>query len=105
MDPNRRSTSQKILSSLNPRWVFIGLALLTVLWVAFFDSHSLLKRAQWHWEAQSLEAENEQLREETQALEGQIKALEAESTIEEIAREEFGMHRPGETVYRVEYDK
>ncbi len=98
------SISKQLLSALNLRWVLISLAVLTIVWVAFFDSHSLLKRAQWHWEAQSLRAENDGLREDIQSVDRQLEALESNETVEEIAREEYGMHRPGETVYRVEYD-
>lgn len=85
------------------QWIGAGLVLLLVLWVAFFDSHSLLKRLQWHMEHRSLAAENERLREETKAVQRRLKALESAKMIEKIAREEYGMHRPGETIYRVEY--
>jgi cell division protein FtsB len=104
MAPNSPSTSQQIIASLNLRWILIGAAVVAVVWVAFFDSHSLLKRAQWHWEARSLATENERLREDIQSVQRQLEALKSDATIEEIAREEYGMHRPGETIYRVEYD-
>ena len=104
MDSNSRSISRQILSSLDLRWVLTGLAVLAIVWVTFFDSHSLLKRVQWHWEAQSLRAENERLHENIRSVERQLEALESDATIEELAREEYGMHRPGETVYRVEHD-
>lgn len=104
MASNSSSISKQLLSSLNLRWVLISLGVLAIGWVAFFDSHSLLKRAQWHWEAQALRAENEHLQEDIESIERQLEALESNETIEEIAREEYGMHRPGETVYRVEFD-
>ena len=104
MASNSSSISRQLVSSLNLRWVLISLGILAIVWVAFFDSHSLLKRATWHWEAQSLRAENKELQEDIESIERQLEALESNETIEEIAREEYGMHRPGETVYRVEYD-
>lgn len=97
-------TNSSITSSLNLRWVAVGLAVLAVVWVAFFDSHSLYQRAQWYWEARSLTAENERVREQIETVQRQLKALESDATVEEIAREEYGMHKPGETVYRVEHD-
>jgi cell division protein FtsB len=72
------------------------------IWLMFFDSHSLIKRVTWH-------REYVQLREENAALEEQIKALDermeqgiSDEMVEQIAREQYGMQRPGETVYRVD---
>ena len=78
----------------------LGLALL--VWVAFFDSHSLVKRITWHHELSELRRENAALREQTRILEDGLEATPSASVVEQIAREQYGMRRPGETVYRVE---
>lgn len=71
------------------------------LWVAFLDSHSLLRRALYARDLDRIEAENETLRRENEHLQAQIdEGLDAE-TVEKVAREQYGMRRPGETVYRV----
>ncbi len=85
------------------RLVLVGLAVL-VGWLAFFDSHSLLRRARYHHELSRLTEENERLRVENAALAERVRAGLSDATVEEVAREQYGMRRPGETVYRVETD-
>ena len=83
------------------RWILaIGAALLLV-WITFFDSHSLIKRARWHHEHAVLQEENERLRQEIAMLEARLEEGISDEVIERIAREQYGMRRPGETVYRV----
>ncbi|MGI9173740.1 MAG: FtsB family cell division protein [Rhodothermales bacterium] len=72
------------------------------VWVAFFDSHSLARRIAWHQELAQLNEENASLREQIRALEDGLEATPSASVVEQIAREQYGMRRPGETVYRVE---
>jgi len=84
------------------RWLAAGLAALLLIWITFFDSHSLLRRYQWHQELERLTKENQRLQEDIRRLESQIDRPLSDETVEEIAREEYGMKRPGETVYRME---
>ena len=86
------------------RRLTIGLAaaLLLAIWIGFFDSHSLQKRIVWASELEALEEENVQLRARIQELEASLEAGVTDEDIARIARENFGMQRPGETVYRVE---
>ncbi|MFO8100253.1 MAG: septum formation initiator family protein [Salinibacter sp.] len=72
-----------------------------LLWVAFFDSHSLLQRYQWHQEYEALHSENRELQSEIEDLQDRIDQPLPDSTVERIAREDYGMKRPGETVYRL----
>ena len=72
------------------------------VWVAFFDSHSLAKRIAWHQELAHLNQENATLREQIRTLEDGLEATPSASVVEQIAREQYGMRRPGETVYRVD---
>ena len=72
------------------------------LWLTFFDSHSILQRVRWHHEYVQLSEENEALQGEVEALEEALSQPVTDEVIERIAREEYGMRRPGETVYRVE---
>lgn len=83
------------------RWLLIGGALLLFIWIAFFDSHSLLKRYQWHQEYDAVTAENEALRQRIQALEAKLDQPLSDEVVERIAREEYGMKHPGETIYRI----
>lgn len=97
----------KISPVLNPlRWkksfLLSILALFLILWFGFFDSFSLWTRFQLEREKRDLVRKTELLVTETEALRLKIEALRNDpALIERIAREEYGMRRPGETVYRI----
>lgn len=82
-------------------WLLGGLLTALLAWVLFFDSHSVLKRYQWHQELDALTEENAELRREIQQLQTQLESPLSDRVVERIAREEYGMKRPGETVYHV----
>ena len=81
--------------------LILGLAALG-LWVAFFDSHSVYRRVSYSYELSRLTVENERLESENAALSARLEAGLDDATLERVAREEYGMRRPGERVYRVE---
>jgi len=84
------------------RWG-IGLVLAGVLvWVLFFDSHSLLQRYRWHQELEATTQENAELREDIERLRAKLDRPLSDSAVARIAREEYGMKKPGETIYRIE---
>lgn len=82
-------------------WLLGGAVLLLLVWIGFFDSHSLLRRYRWHQEYDRLTQENEQLRQDIQRLRKKLDRPLSDSLVERIAREEYGMKRPNETVYRL----
>ncbi len=79
-------------------WTLVGAALGSFV---FFDSHSLLKRMTWRSEYLDVREENEHLRADITALEQEVREGLSDEAVEKIAREEYGMRRPGETVYPV----
>ena len=92
-------------STLSGRHVRWGLGLLlggVLVWVAFFDSHSLWQRYRWHQELEATARENADLRAEIERLRSQLDRPLSDSLVERIAREEYGMKRPGETIYRLD---
>ncbi|WP_118838374.1 FtsB family cell division protein [Salinibacter ruber] len=92
-------------STFSGRHVRWGLGLLLggmLVWVAFFDSHSLWQRYRWHQELEATTRENADLRAEIERLRSRLDRPLSDSLVERIAREEYGMKRPGETIYRVE---
>lgn len=98
--PNR--LQQALLSpALRRRLLVLGLVVAGV-WIAFFDSHSLLRRVQYYYEYRTLAAENEQLQAEIERLEQRVSTAPSDEVVEEVAREQYGMRRPGERVYPVE---
>ncbi len=88
--------------TLLTRGLLIGAAALLVIWITFFDSHSLLNRYQWHQEYEHLSAENERLQKQVETLERKLDQPLSDEVVERIAREEYGMKRPDETVYPIE---
>ena len=76
-------------------------AILLIGWLTFFDSHSLVKRVAWYAERSELQEENARLRAEISHLEEELGKGLSDEAVERIAREEYGMRRPDETVYPV----
>ncbi|MEX2585617.1 MAG: septum formation initiator family protein [Balneolaceae bacterium] len=96
------------LQILNPlRWkrsflIAILVAFGTV-WFLFIDTYSLYTRYELSQRKGDLQERIEQLKEETLELEEDLERLEkSPDLLERIAREEYGMRKPGETVYRIE---
>jgi cell division protein FtsB len=85
---------------LRRKLVVLGLAALAV-WVGLLDSHSVWRRVAYYRELSGLTDENARLRAENDALAAQVRAGLSPATVEEVAREQYGMRRPGETVYPV----
>ncbi len=75
-----------------------------VVWVAFFDSHSVLHRMQYASELDRLTDENAAMDADNGAVQARLDRGLDDATAEEVAREQYGMRRPGETVYRVRDD-
>jgi len=79
-------------------WIAFGVAF---IWVGFFDSHSIYKRLSWHTEAQAIASENLELQQEIERLDRQLEVDVSDEVIEQLAREEYGMRKEGETVYPI----
>jgi cell division protein FtsB len=85
------------------RMVVASVILALGLWFLFLDSHSLFKRLQYAAERNHLRSEVVRLQEANAELEAQVAAGLTEEIVEKVAREQYGMRRPGETVYPLEY--
>jgi len=95
------------LQVLNPlRWrkSFLILILVgfVVIWFTFLDTYSIWTRIQLSQRKAELKAKTEKLKHETLVLKHKIKKLKSDPfLLERIAREEYGMKKPGETVYKI----
>lgn len=93
---------------LNPlRWkrsFLITIAgLFLVLWFGFLDTYSVATRIRLASQKRELKARTEALKKEIDLLEIEISKLENDpNIIERIARENYGMRKKGETVYRIQ---
>lgn len=78
------------------------LGLFLVVWFGFFDTYSVWTRLKLEREKKDLIRRTEQLVHDTSVLKQRIEALQDDpALLERIAREEYGMRRPGETIYRI----
>lgn len=97
----------KISPIWNPlRWkksfLMTLLGLFLVVWFGFFDTYSVWTRLKLEREKKDLIRRTEQLVHDTSVLKQRIEALQDDpALLERIAREEYGMRRPGETIYRI----
>ncbi len=95
------------LRFLNPlRWrrtfLFSVLLLMLVLWFGFIDTYSVRTRVQLNNEKDGLIEESGRLQEETEAYREKMSDLESSPPLlERLAREKYGMRKPGETIYRL----
>lgn len=72
------------------------------IWFAFIDTYSLWTRIELHYRMNELQAKKEKLQKETQILKEKIDDLKTDPTLlERIAREEYGMKKEGETIYKI----
>jgi cell division protein FtsB len=84
------------------RWVGGFVLAGVIVWVLFFDSHSVLQRYYWQQELEATKQENAHLRTQIERLRTKLDRPLSDSAVKRIAREEYGMKRPGETIHRFE---
>jgi cell division protein FtsB len=95
----------------NPlRWnkkILLGLlGLVLVIWFLFVDAYSLKTRWDLGQQKKELIQKTEELKSESETLEQGIQKLENNpDLIEKIAREEYGMKKPGEKVYKIKKEE
>jgi len=69
----------------------------------FFDTHSLVTKLQLEHQKKELIERTDEYRQKTAELEQKIEDLENNpELIEKIAREDYGMKKPEETVYKIQ---
>lgn len=94
----------KIINPLrwNRSFLMSVLIAFLLIWIGFLDNYSLWNRYQLNKEKADLQQRIETLKQETKELEEVIEALRNDPAyLEKIAREEYGMRKPGETIYRI----
>lgn len=95
------------LQHLNPlRWRKSFLALILggfiFIWFAFIDTYSIWTRIELNQRLGNLKEKKTELQKETQVLKQKINDLKTDPMLlERIAREEYGMKKEGETVYKI----
>jgi cell division protein FtsL len=86
----------------NLNW-FLLAALALLLLQDVFGTHGLVAMRRSQKEADRMQHEINQVNEENRQLEERVKALKTDpQSIERIAREEMGLARPGEYIFKVQ---
>lgn len=81
---------------------FLALAFALLLLQDVFGTHGLIAMRRSQQEAARIQQEIDQMNNENEQLEGHVKALKSDpSAIERIAREEMGLAKPGEYIFKI----
>lgn len=86
----------------NVNW-FLAAGLALLLLQDVFGTHGVLAMRRSQQEASEVRRQIDQIQEENRQLEERVKALKTDpEAIERIAREEMGLARPGEYIFKVQ---
>jgi len=75
-----------------------------IIWMLFFDAHSLLFHKDLNKEIDELNYQKEHYKNEIEKDKKAIEALSTEEGIEKAARENYYMKKPNEDIYIIEYE-
>jgi cell division protein FtsB len=83
-------------------WQILGLALLVLLVHDIFGSHGIVAMRRTQKEIDQIRAQIGKINDENKSLTGQVISLKTDPrAIEHIAREEMGLARPGEMIFKI----
>jgi cell division protein FtsB len=81
-------------------WILWLLTAFIAVWFLFFDTYSVMTKLKLERQKKDLIERTENYRQLTAELDSKIESLENNpDLIEKIAREDYGMRKPNETVY------
>ena len=86
----------------NNAWQILGLALLVLLVHDIFGSHGIVAMRRTQKEIEQIREQIEKINQENKSLSGQVHSLKTDPrAIEHIAREEMGLARPSEMIFKI----
>lgn len=84
-------------------WILWLLSGFIAVWFLFFDTYSIMTKMKLERQKKDLIERTEDYRQRTAELDSKIEALENNpDLLEKIAREDYGMRKPDETVYVIQ---
>jgi len=84
-------------------WILWLLTAFIAVWFLFFDTYSVMTKLKLERQKKDLIERTENYRQLTAELDSKIESLENNpDLIEKIAREDYGMRKPNETVYIIQ---
>ncbi|MFN1835009.1 FtsB family cell division protein [Balneola sp. MJW-20] len=96
---------------LNPlRWkksfLILLLSAFVVIWFTFLDTFSVKTRWDLYSQKEDYKTRTEEMKQDVEELKEKIKRLENDpALLEKIAREDYGMKKEGETVYKIKREE
>lgn len=86
----------------NKKYLLMVLGAFILIWFSFIDVYSLQTRHKLNKQKKELIEKTQVLSEQTSVLEQKTEALQNDpALLEKIAREQYGMRKPGERVYKI----
>jgi cell division protein FtsB len=83
-------------------WRILGLGLLALLVHDVFGTHGFIAMRRTQKEIEQIRSQISKINDENKSLAGQVNSLKTDpKAIERIAREEMGLARPGEFIYKL----
>ena len=97
----RFSDQMREFVSRNLSW-FLAIALALLLMQDVFGAHGLVAMRRSQQQAAATQQEINQLNEQNRQMQDRVKSLKSDpAAIERIAREEMGLARPGEYIFKI----
>lgn len=96
--------NKQIFNPLRWRKSFLGLILggFVLIWFLFLDTYSLYTRINLSNKKAELKSETQKLKKENKELKEQILQIKTDTNlVKKIAREKYGMRKPGEKIYKI----
>ena len=94
------------LLQIKKSYLFLFLGGVVIIWMLFFDTYSIWTRYSLSERKDELIHKTRELKKETAQLKTKIHSLKTDtSLLKRIAREKYGMHKKGETVYKVKTEE
>ena len=84
--------------------IYLLVLIVFVIWMLFFDAHSLLFHHELNSDIEELEYQKEHYKNEMTKDDKAIKELSTEEGIERTARENYYMKKPYEDIFIIEYE-
>tara|TARA_Y100000815_G_scaffold119682_1_gene107960 strand:+ start:524 stop:850 length:327 start_codon:yes stop_codon:yes gene_type:complete len=84
--------------------IYLLVLIVFVIWMLFFDAHSLLFHHELNSDIEELEYQKEHYKNEMTKDDKAIKELSTEEGIERTARENYYMKKPDEDIFIIEYE-
>lgn len=84
--------------------IYLLVFIVFVIWMLFFDAHSLLFHHELNGDIEELEYQKEHYKNEMIKDNKSIKELSKEEGIERTARETYNMKKPNEDIFIIEYE-